>query len=234
MTGTVVVTGASRGLGAAVVRAFLRDGATVVGCSRHQEELAALADSPDGPGELTVQRADVRDEFDVERLMESATRLEGGIDAVVANAGVYHGTAGETPLVDDSYASFDDHVRANGRGVFASVKEAVPHLTGDARIVVPTGAVARNPTPGYGSYAASKALAEAVVRQFAVELDVPVGLVDPGRLSTRLGGGESGRDPDAVAGLVTWAATEAPAEDLDGSVLDVEDWHAATDPPERY
>lgn len=230
---TVVVTGASRGIGAAVVRAFAAEGARVVACARDAETLAAATeDVREAGGTVTALRGDVRDEFDVERVMETAAREGDAIDVVVANAGIYHGAPGETPISCESYASFDDSVRVNGRGVFATIREAVPHLADDARVLVPSGRVAREPTAGYGAYAVSKALGEAVVRQFATDLDRTVGVVDPGDVATDLSG-EDGRDPDAVAPLFVWAATDAPAEKLDGAVLDLSAWRSATEEPDR-
>jgi NAD(P)-dependent dehydrogenase (short-subunit alcohol dehydrogenase family) len=225
---TAVVTGASRGLGASVARLFAAEGAHVVICARDDDALSAVAeDVRDDGGTVTAMRADVRDEFDVERLAETAAREGGGIDLVVANAGVYHGPLGATPLDEEAYSAFDDHLRTNGRGVFATVREAAPHLDDGARVLVPSGSVARDANPGFGSYAVSKALAEAIVRQFAADLAVPVGVVDPGQVATELADG-TGRDPDEIAPLFRWAAVDAPADSLDGGVLGLRDWKAAT------
>jgi NAD(P)-dependent dehydrogenase (short-subunit alcohol dehydrogenase family) len=239
---TAVVTGASRGIGEAVARRFASEGARVVACSREQDELdEVIADIEEGGrdvedggeveesgGEIEGVRADVRDEFDVERLMETAARgSEGGIDVVVACAGVYHGEPGETPLAEESYAAFDDALRTNARGVFATVKEALPHLTDDARVLVPSGDVARETKAGYGSYAVSKAAAEALVRGFAAELDRTVGVVDPGAVATDLTAGQ-GRDPEDAAELFPWAATEASADAVDGEVVGRKEYETAT------
>ena len=226
---TAVVTGASRGIGEQIAHAVAEAGAHTVICARDAEALDAVAaDIRDAGGSVTAIRADARDEFDVERLVETATREgDGAIRYVVANAGVYHGTAGETPLTEESYASFDDHLRTNARGVFSTIREAVPHLGPDARIVVPTGAVARQGLPGYGSYAVSKAAAEAVARGFAADLDIPVGAVDPGQVATDLSGG-GGRDPATVAEMVLWALQQAEPSALDGAVLDWGDYRSAT------
>jgi 3-oxoacyl-[acyl-carrier protein] reductase len=223
---TVVVTGGTSGIGRAVAAAFAEAGSHVVVCGRDGDAVESTA--AELPGEATGLRADVRDEFDVERLMETAAKAAGdGIDCVVANAGVYHGDPGDTPTHEESYAAVDDHLRTNVRGVFATLREAVPHLNEGARALVTTGSVARNATPGIGTYGASKAGAEGIARAFAADLDQPVGCVDPGQVETELSG-PGGRDPEEVAELFTWAATEADADDLDGEVLGLREWKTAT------
>jgi len=225
---TAVITGASRGLGAAVARLFGREGVHVGICARDADEVEAVAaDVREAGGSATTRRADVRDEFDLERLMEATAREGGALDCVVANAGVYHGPASATPVSEESYAAFDDHVRTNGRGVFATIQESLPHLAPDARVLVPSGRVARETQSGYGTYAVSKAVAEAVARQFAAALDYPVGVLDVGQLATDLSGAE-GRAPDDIAPMVHWAATEAPPAEIDGAVTDLRDWRSAT------
>ncbi|WP_276246669.1 MULTISPECIES: SDR family oxidoreductase [unclassified Haladaptatus] len=224
---TVVVTGATRGIGRAVARTFAAEGAHVVCCGRDADALAELATDLDGlEGDVTTHRADVRDEFDVEFLMETAARITGDIDLVVANAGVYHGDPGHTPLAEESYAAFDDHLRTNARGVFTTVVEALPYLAPEARILVPSGSVAREFKPGYGTYAISKSTAEALVHGFAAELDHPIGIVDPGVVETDLTG--TGRDPADVAPMFRWVALECPPEDLNGQVVDLTVWKQAT------
>jgi NAD(P)-dependent dehydrogenase (short-subunit alcohol dehydrogenase family) len=220
---TVVVTGASDGIGAAVARAVADAGGHVVIAASDADPLAETAEAIRAAGgTVTALRADVRDEFDVERLMETAARDGGAIDVVVATASVSHGPAGETPISSDSYAAFDDHLRTNGRGVFSTIREALPHLAADARVLVPVEDVARDPEPGWGTYAVSKATAEAIARGFATELDQVVGVVDPGPVTTDHADAD-GPAPADVADLFVWAVTEAPADDLDGSIVDADD-----------
>ena len=173
-------------------------------------------------------RVDVRDEFDLERFFERVAREAGPVDVVFANAGVFHGAPGERPTTEVAYADYDDTMRTNARGVFATIREAVPHLADDARVLVPSGAVAAESKPGMGAYAVSKAAAEAVARGFAADLDATVGVVDPGLVATDLTGKERARDPESVAPLFVWAATEAPAEDLNGERVGLREWKSAT------
>jgi NAD(P)-dependent dehydrogenase (short-subunit alcohol dehydrogenase family) len=78
-----------------------------------------------------------------------------------------------------------------------------------------------------GAYAISKAGAEALVRGFATDLDQTVGVVDPGLVATEVTGGQ-GRDPEDVAPMFLWAATDCPTADLDGQVVDLRTWKKAT------
>ena len=225
---TAVITGASRGIGEAVAHALADAGARVVVCARDGDAVDAVADAVrDEGGSAMAMRADVRDEFDVERLMERAARDGGAIDTVVANAGVYHGDPGRTPLSAESYSAFDDHLRTNARGVFATIREALPHLADDARVLVSSGVIARETRAGFGSYAVSKAAAEAVAMQFAADIAQPVGVVDPGQVATDLTGGQ-GRDAADVAGQFRWAADEADAGTVDGQVIDWRTYREAT------
>lgn len=224
---TVVVTGASSGIGRAVAIDLAEAGAHVVICARVADELEDTAEEiRNTGGTVTTKRVDVRDEFDVEHLMEIAAAEGGEIDGVVANAGVYHGETGTTPLHEESYTAFDDHMQTNGRGVFATLREAIPHLAPDARLLVTSGVVARGAAEGVGSYAVSKAAAEAVVRGFSADTDYDVCVIDPGLVETGLTGA-SGHDPADVAEQFRWALEEAPADELDGGVIDRRTFRAA-------
>ena len=191
--------------------------------------VAALnGDGEGAAGEAWGERVDVRDEFDLERFFQRAAREGGPIDVVLANAAVFHGGPGESPTDEVSYADYDDTMRTNARGAFATIGEAVPHLADGARVIVPSGSVAHESKTGMGAYAVSKAAAEAVARGFAADLDATVGVVDPGLVATDLTGMERARDPESVAPLFVWAATEAPAEELNGERLGLREWKSAT------
>ncbi|MBP1923057.1 NAD(P)-dependent dehydrogenase (short-subunit alcohol dehydrogenase family) [Halorubrum alkaliphilum] len=239
---TVAITGATSGIGRAAAAAFVEAGAFVAVSGRDGDAVDRTVEKLNEPGddEATTggpdsasgtawgARVDVRDEFDLERFFERVAREAGPIDVVLANAAVLHGAPGENPTDETSYADYDDTMRTNARGVFATLAEAVPHLADDARLIVPSGSVAHESKAGMGAYAVSKAAAEAVARGFAADLDATVGVVDPGLVATDLTGMERARDPESVAPLFVWAATEAPAEELDGDRLGLREWKQAT------
>ncbi|WP_193308910.1 SDR family oxidoreductase [Halorubrum halophilum] len=230
---TVAITGATSGIGRAIAEAFVDEGAFVAVSGRDGDAVdrtvAALNErAADGAGTAWGARVDVRDEFDLERFFERVAREGGPIDAVFANAAVFHGAPGERPVDETSYADYDDTMRTNARGVFATITEAVPHLAEDARVIVPSGGIAHESRPGMGAYAVSKAAAEAVARGFAADLSVAVGVVDPGLVATDLTGKERARDPESVAPLFVWAATDVPAEEVNGERLGLREWKSAT------
>lgn len=218
---TVVVTGAGGAIGGALTAAFAEAGATVF-AGVHRED--GRFEGRDG---VETMRVDARDEFDVEFLMERAARAGGGIDLVVTCAAVFHGEPGEQRLAEESYDAVDDEYRTNARGVVVAVTEALPHLAADARVLVPSGSIAEEAKPGYGGYAVSKAAAEAAARQFAVEIEPAVGIVDPGVVASELTGGQ-GRDPEDVVGLFRWAAEELDPEALNGERVGLAEWKRAT------
>ena len=229
---TVVVTGATRGVGRAVAGEFAAADANVAICARGendvQETVTELDDA--GSGEVDGVRADVRDEFDVERLFEHAIRLgeANTVDVIVANAAVNHGAPGESPIQSERYDAFEDTLRTNVYGVFATLREATPHLADDAHMLVPSGSVAREATAGMGAYAVSKAGCEAVARQFHADSDATAFVLDLGLVATDLTGGERGRDPADVAPMFTWAVEEADSEEHGGSVVGLREWRKAT------
>ena len=109
-----------------------------------------------------------------------------------------------------------------------TVKAAVPYLAPEARVLIPSGSVAREAKPGMGSYAVSKAGAEALARGFATDLEQSVCVVDPGLVATELTGIEKARDPDDIAPMFLWAASEADPDEINGEIVDLKTWKQST------
>jgi len=120
---TVVITGAGSGIGAATARRFAGEGANVVLNGRRADKLAEVASGLD-PARTLVHPGDASVEMEVEALIAAAVDRFGGLDVLVANAGVFAGsTATET-----STADWRAVMAINLDGVFFAVRAALPHL----------------------------------------------------------------------------------------------------------
>jgi NAD(P)-dependent dehydrogenase (short-subunit alcohol dehydrogenase family) len=228
---TAIVTGAGSGLGRAVATELAAADFDVV-CGRREAEAAADEDAatPTQAGAeadedaLTVVRTDVRDEYDVERLCETAARVgDGGVDAVVPAAAVDHAGPEGVALGGDSYAAFDDQERTNTRGVYAVIRESVPHLAENARVVVPLHQP--DESGNGGTFEVSRAGARALTEGFAAELPAAVGVLDPGHPVPAFQRAD-GPDPTAPAAGVRRALTAVDADRLDGADLGPDEWEA--------
>ena len=228
---TVVITGGTRGIGRAVAEGFAEDGAQVVLCGRNHADVYRTVDrlneSTDGE-RVSGIRADVRDDGDISELIDHAVDRGGEIDVLVANAAVNHGTPGQMPLAEESNSVFRDTMETNVGGVFRTIKAAVPYLAPSARVLIPSGSIAREAKPGMGAYAVSKAGAEALARGFAADLDQSVCVVDPGLVATELTGIEKARDPSDIAPMYQWVASKADLDEIDGEIIDLKTWKQST------
>lgn len=222
----VLITGASGGLGSAVAEAFAETGAELVLVARREAPLRETAEAVVAAGgSATVATADVRDEDAVFEVFADAA--DGHVDTVVHCAGIIDGDPGACPLSAATYETFDDVLETNVRGLFAVLREGIQFLPEDGRVLVPSGTVAREPTEGMGAYGVSKAADEGLVRGFAADVEQTVGILEPGLVATDLTG-DRGKPPERVAGLFVWAASDCPAEDLDGAVVGIREWKRAT------
>src|SRR5687768_3863365 len=121
---TILITGASAGIGAATARAAAAAGGRVALVARNRAGLEHTAASlPQGSAHLIIT-ADVTDEEDVRRMVGETTATWGGIDVLVNNAGV--GIFKE--IAELSVEEFDRMIAVNLRGVFLCVKEALPQI----------------------------------------------------------------------------------------------------------
>jgi 3-oxoacyl-[acyl-carrier protein] reductase len=182
-----VVTGGSRGIGAAIVERLAKDGFTVVinyaGSTAEAEALAGKIEQ-DGGRAVTAQ-ADVSDPAAVARMFDMADAAFGGVDVLVNNAGVMR----VKPLTEFDDAQFDSHIAVNLKGTFNTLREAARRLRSGGRIVNLSSSQAGLLHPGYGVYAATKAAVEAMTHVLSKELrgrNITVNAVAPGPTGTNL------------------------------------------------
>ena len=182
-----IVTGGSRGIGAAIAERLAADGfAVVINYAGSAAEAEALAGkiAQAGSRAITAQ-ADVSDAAAVARMFDAAESAFGGIDVLVNNAGVMRLAA----LGDADDAAFDSQIAINLKGTFNTLREAARRLRKGGRIVNLSSSQAGILSPTYGIYAATKAAVEALTHVLAKELrgrDITVNAVAPGPTATRL------------------------------------------------
>jgi 3-oxoacyl-[acyl-carrier protein] reductase len=196
---TAIVTGGSRGIGLAIARALVENGAHVVITGRTEEKINAavgqLQAVANGGASATGVRADVRNHAEVERLMNHAAGQLGGLDILVNNAGLgLFRPVAETTL-DDWHAIVD----TNLTGVFYCCHAALPHLKarGGGWIVNVSSLAGSHPFANGAAYCASKsglnAFTEALMQEVRHD-GVRVTCVMPGSVNTEFGdrGGQKG------------------------------------------
>ncbi|MDC7786763.1 SDR family oxidoreductase [Rhodoplanes sp. TEM] len=186
-TKVAIVTGASRGIGAAIAERLARDGFSVVinfaGDAASAEALVRRIEQ--AGGRAVTARADVADPAAVARLFEAAEAAFGGVDVVVVNAGIMT----LAPIAESSDALFDRQVAINLRGAFNTLREAARRLRPGGRIVTLSSSVTTLLQPTYGVYAATKAAVEALTSVLTKEMrgrGITVNAVAPGPTATAL------------------------------------------------
>ncbi|AFT85343.1 SDR family oxidoreductase [Paraburkholderia phenoliruptrix] len=182
-----IVTGASRGIGAAIARRLSNDGfAVVVNYAASASEADALAAELNAAGGRAIAvKADVAKSADVRRLFETAEQQLGKVDVLVNNAGVIK----PTPLADTSDELYDRAFDINVRGTFNTLREAAARMNDGGRIVNFSSTTLALNLPGYAIYNATKASVEAFTHVFAKELrgrNITVNAVAPGPVATSL------------------------------------------------
>jgi 3-oxoacyl-[acyl-carrier protein] reductase len=202
-----IVTGASRGIGAAVAERLARDGFTVVinyaGDAVSAEALAGKIEAAGGRA-LTAQ-ADVADPVAVRRMFDAAETAFGGVDVVVNNAGIMQ----LSPLANAEDELFDRTVAINLKGTFNAMREAGKRLRDGGRIINFSTSIVGTLLPTYGVYAATKAGVEAMTHIMAKELrgrSITVNAVAPGPTATDLF--LKGKTPELIEQLAKVAPLE--------------------------
>ena len=206
---TALVTGASRGIGAAIARRLAVDGFTVlVNYAGSAAEAAALvAEIESAGGRAVAAPGDVTDAAAVARLFEGAEAAFGGVDVLVNSAGIMRLAS----IAESDDALFDSQVAVNLKGTFNTLREAARRLRDGGRIINLSTSIVGMTPPTYGVYAATKAAVEAMTHVLTKELrgrNITVNAIAPGPTATRLF--LDGKPQDLIDRL----AKQAPLERL--------------------
>ena len=185
---TVLITGASTGIGAASARALLAEGHRLVLSARREEPLRELESELDGGDDVLVATCDVTEWEQVESLVEAARERFGGLDVVFANAGF----GASRGFLEESPEQWRSMVLTNVLGVAHTIRATLPHLLErDAGHYLITSSVAgRRALPG-SLYSATKWAATAIgeslrqeLRQMHENTSIKVTLIEPGMVDT--------------------------------------------------
>lgn len=184
-----IVTGGSRGIGAAISERLARDGYAVVVnyAGRAAEAEQTVAGIAAAGGRAVAVQADVSDSGAARKLFDEAIARFGRVDILVNNAGVM---ASELPhLADTDDQAFDRLFAVNVKGTFNTLREAATRLEHGGRIINFSTSLVGTLLPGYAVYTATKAAVEAMTSILAKELrgkNITVNAVAPGPTATEL------------------------------------------------
>lgn len=195
-----LVTGSSRGIGAAVAKRLARDGYSVtVNCVVNRDLAAGVVRDIEAAGGKAIWlQADVSNPAAVRSLFEATERAFGGVDVVVSNAGIMR----LAPMRDMSDADFIRMLDVNQKGSFFVMREAGQRVRNGGRIITISSSITQLRTPTYAAYAATKIAQEIYANILAKELEgrmISVNALAPGVVNTPLF--TDGKAPQMIAGF---------------------------------
>jgi 3-oxoacyl-[acyl-carrier protein] reductase len=214
-----IVTGASRGIGAAVAQRLAKDGFAVAinyaGNTALAEEVAAAIKA--SGGKAFVVQADVAKASQVASMFDKVEAELGPVTVVVNNAGVM----ALSPIADISDDEFSRHMDINVRGVFNMLREGARRIKRDGRIINFSTSALGLRMPGYGVYVATKAAVEALTGVLSNELrgrNITVNAIAPGPTGTELF--FNGKSPELIEKMSKMPPLErlATPDDIAGVV----------------
>ncbi|KKX31944.1 3-oxoacyl-ACP reductase family protein [Rhizobium sp. LC145] len=217
-----LVTGGSRGIGAAIAKRLAAEGATVALTYVNSADKAeqVVREIEKAGGRAAAIRADNREAEAIEQAVRKTVETFGKLDILVNSAGIWHAA----PLGETSVADFDEVMAVNLRAPFVAVRAAAGHLGEGGRIIsIGSNLAELVPWPGISLYSASKAALIGLTKGLARDLGprgITVNVVHPGSTNTdmnpaggdhsepqreRIATGSFG-EPEDIAGLVAWLA----------------------------
>ncbi|QGZ55036.1 SDR family oxidoreductase [Paraburkholderia acidiphila] len=185
--GVAIVTGASRGIGAAIAERLARDGYAVVVnyASRSAQAEALVAKIGAQGGRAIAVQANIAKADEVRRLLDTTAETLGQPTLLVNNAGIMK----TVTVAESTDALYDETFDINVRGTLNTLREAATKLAEGGRVINFSTSVLAMNLPGYALYTASKAAVETITRVFARELrgrSICVNAVAPGPVATEL------------------------------------------------
>lgn len=181
-----VVTGASKGIGAGIAKAFAAEGASVVVNYSSSKEGAerTVAEITKKGGKAIAVQGDVSKQADITRLFEETKKAYGKLDILVNNAGIYN----LLPLEQVTEEHFHKHFNLNVLGLLLSTKEALKYFGPEGGAVINIGSGVSRITPANTSvYTATKGAVDAITGSLAKELaprKIRVNSINPGMIAT--------------------------------------------------
>ncbi|GHD13903.1 SDR family oxidoreductase [Tianweitania populi] len=196
-----LVTGSSRGIGAATAKRLARDGYKVMVNCVVNRDLAAevVRDIEAADGQAAWEQADVSDPRAVARLFEATDKAFGGVDVVVNNAGIMN----LAPFAQMSDDDFNRMIDVNLKGGFFVLREAAKRVRDGGRIISLSSSIIELRSPTYGPYTATKGANSYYSNILAKELagrQISVNAVAPGLVNTTLF--TDGKTPEMIDGFV--------------------------------
>ena len=178
-----LVTGASRGIGAAIAERLARDGAAVVVNYARSEHAAhaVVARIVERGGKAIAVKADVATA--AKQLVDETIRKLGRLDILVNNAI----SISADPIEDVPDSSFRDHFPTNVEAPLFALRASLPHLRSGGRVINISSLITNHPLPRHSVYAAAKGALDAMTRVWALELGargITVNAVSPGPVET--------------------------------------------------
>lgn len=184
-----LITGGSRGLGAAISVLFAAEGATVVVNYRANQGAAekVVQEITVAGGRAIAHQADIADQQSIHCMVDNVLQRYGKIDSLVCNAGIVRDNLAASMPVDD----FDEVLRVNLRGPFLCIREVIPSMLQmrSGSIVNLSSVHADSGGRGQCNYSVSKAGVQALTRSLAIELapkNIRVNAIAPGLIETEM------------------------------------------------